>query len=1035
MSFVIAFIVCLLLFLLFYFIGHLTTKELKIEEENDLLSILLKLALGTSFFLIALNLVGKITKSFYIGLSITLITVIIVCVWQRNELSQFCKNLIEQARENTILNKIKNNTDRYFWLLIVGLNLIYGLTAFSTTKLDRFGAGNKHVFNVNQLVGGTYPPKYTFLPSLDQKYHYGSDILGALISKFSNLHSEVSLDLLTIIFLNLCFLAFYALTIKFLNSNKINKYLVPFAALMAWSPFIKLFEKKEGEIIPQGLIQKIQYLTQNKLIDSASWSGLTLHWFFAPPIALGSFFFLIALYLVFKFFTEERNLKFTLMLGIFLSSLVIIDFSKFVLICSGAFLYLLLFCPVPILDDASEEKRKEWINFIKHCAVLFGITLVLGFIHGNWLSIGRNYIPLSTFFHFGTSNIDKDFNLLKTNSLLLIMYAIGFYQAYKLKQSWVTFLIPFFVVGIAIAHLITVPNQGAGKILMSSNMLGAFSFPIALSFLQRKLNIEQTRKLNVYYTLVFLIFGFSSLMFWGFGDKEKSLFKLDGTKIKYTGKQVFPTVVSQEESPFIAYLKKQDIKGKSILAEPGYSDALSFNTGLFNISNTSESVKENPVRIEVLSNNILASFTLDKKLLQNQKIHWLYLTEKAAKYLMSPESRKRFVYAALNNGVKFSFSSSQKELYEINPSSFSNGGSINSNGLKDLLKSIENKKPEPIYLKQFVLSPYYGVYTTKSNDFDGDKIADIAFFDEKKKQWINIYGKDQREEVIDLSKTILSGSDETDYYIPIPGDYDGDSKTDIALFNRNNGVWKIQKSSGSTNKTNEKFCYETTEIPLPTDLDGDGITDFSCYGGNNGGLPGLYSTNNYSYKFTSIKDVSEDEVVTCGDIDGDKNSDYITFSPQNLTLSILLSTENFSREIKVQTDSQNLRIVLGDYDGDNKQDIATWNPENGEWRIVYAKNILITLPAITGTTASPILGCGVSNQNITNIPSCSVSLITLGEAGDIPMPGDYNGDGKTDIAVFHIDTGELEISFAQGVRKKINLQKYKDLTPANLIGV
>ena len=57
--------------------------------------------------------------------------------------------------------------------------------------------------------------------------------------------------------------------------------------------------------------------------------------------------------------------------------------------------------------------------------------------------------------------------------------------------------------------------------------------------------------------------------------------------------------------------------------------------------------------------------------------------------------------------------------------------------------------------------------------------------------------------------------------------------------------------------------------------------------------------------------------------------------------------------------------TAGDYDGDGKADFAVWRPSVGGWYI------------LSSSTGNPL------------------PTTYLGLSGDIPVPADYDGDGKT----------------------------------------
>jgi hypothetical protein len=83
--------------------------------------------------------------------------------------------------------------------------------------------------------------------------------------------------------------------------------------------------------------------------------------------------------------------------------------------------------------------------------------------------------------------------------------------------------------------------------------------------------------------------------------------------------------------------------------------------------------------------------------------------------------------------------------------------------------------------------------------------------------------------------------------------------------------------------------------------------------------------------------------------------------------------------------------VRGDYDGDDRIDIAVYRPSTGVWYI------------------QP------SHHDCYALGGCPFVSVQWGQDGDVPVPGDYDGDGRTDIAVWRPSNGMWWILFAASV--------------------
>ena len=345
--------------------------------------------------------------------------------------------------------------------------------------------------------------------------------------------------------------------------------------------------------------------------------------------------------------------------------------------------------------------------------------------------------------------------------------------------------------------------------------------------------------------------------------------------------------------------------------------------------------------------------------------------------------------------------------YPYWPCSLSGAACVNSTvGQANLLKHTFN----PMYFVQTHSSD--ALPSAARRDFNGDGKTDLA-----------LWGIPNVGEVYVAKAATGQFANNVPWYgtafgaardAALAGDFDGNGKDDLLLWAPNNrGEVYVARADSTQDGFQPNDSHWLGTLPfgscndrvLVGDFDGDRKDDLALWGPNHVGevWVALSTGSNFAFDphqywygsgFGSAQDVA-----AVGDFNGDGKADLALWSPANRGEVYVARSEGDHFALNAiwmpsGFGGVNDQFLVGDFNGDGKDDIALWAPTNqGEVYVALS----------TGS------GFDVASQHTWNTGTFSKNT------GDRALVGDFNGDGKDDLALWGLaGQGAVYVALSTG---------------------
>jgi len=217
------------------------------------------------------------------------------------------------------------------------------------------------------------------------------------------------------------------------------------------------------------------------------------------------------------------------------------------------------------------------------------------------------------------------------------------------------------------------------------------------------------------------------------------------------------------------------------------------------------------------------------------------------------------------------------------------------------------------------------------------------------------------------------------------GDFNNDGKPDLAVVNSGDNTVSILLGNGdgtfSAAAGSPVAVGQSPGVIATGDFNGDGKADLAVvtfFG--SGTVSILLGNGSGGFSQTTVSVGAQPQFLAVGDFNGDGKADLAVTFNNGSTVSILLGKGDgtFSAAASVASGGSNANgIAVGDFNGDGKPDLAVSN--------TFSNSISILAGNGDGSFQAPVnVGVGVNPTDIAT--------------------GDFNGDGRPDLAVLNAAT-------------------------------